>query len=506
MNQYDPMKDNSTSQDTENSRTAGDTYSTSDRVDSDGRGYTNPDGSHGFIYNSRAAAAETRSRRYRGALIAVSAVLVTVLLASCCFFGALVAARSLQEEGDSTEGATEAGTSGELSIADGDESAAGESTDAAMETGAGDKSTVGTPNGTPTGSLTAPDVATIHKLTPKRSDKNGDGKADIELDADGQVLTSADRNRLSVATVFARVSASVVEITTETIVQSGRIGQYVTSGAGSGVIISAEGFIVTNNHVIEGASTITVRLSDGTEFPATLVGTDPDTDVAVLWIDAGSYALTVATLGSSYDLVVGEDILAIGNPLGSLGGTLTEGMISCTAREITVSGTNMTLLQVSAPINPGNSGGGLFNLAGELVGIVNAKMSSEEIEGLGFAIPVDTAYEVILELIEHGYVRGRPAWGFDMVDVTSTQTAIRYFNSFYTGVYVYDDGHDALQYGDLILAADGVEVQSASALGAHIRQKAVGDTVELTVFRNKEQITVTVTLVERVPETAAPAA
>ena len=301
-----------------------------------------------------------------------------------------------------------------------------------------------------------------------------------------------------------RVAASVVEITTETLVQSGFIGQYITSGAGSGVIVSEEGFIVTNHHVIDGANTITVRLNDGKEFPATLIGTDEQTDIAVLWIDAKEYPLTVATLGSSFDLVVGEDILAIGNPLGSLGGTVTEGMISATAREINVNGVDMTLLQVSAPINPGNSGGGLFNMAGELVGVVNAKVSSEEIEGLGFAIPVDTAYEVILELIDHGYVRGRPAIDFTVVDVTSISTAMRYFNSFNLGVYVYDDTHALLQYGDLILSADGVEITSVSDLDGLIQQKQVGETLELEVYRNREQITVTVAIVEAVPHVPAP--
>ena len=232
--------------------------------------------------------------------------------------------------------------------------------------------------------------------------------------------------------------------------------------------------------------------------------TDQDTDIAVLWINAGNYPLTVATMGASYDLVVGEDILAIGNPLGSLGGTVTEGMISATAREITVSNVSMTLLQVSAPINPGNSGGGLFNLAGELVGVVNAKMSSEELEGLGFAIPIDTAYEIILELINYGYVRGRPAIDFTVVDVTSIQTAMRYFDSFNLGVYVYDDSHDVLAYGDLILYADGVEILSVNDLISLIQTKQVGDSLELVIYRSREQVTVTVTLVEDAPQSSKP--
>jgi serine protease Do len=229
------------------------------------------------------------------------------------------------------------------------------------------------------------------------------------------------------------------------------------------------------------------------------VGTDEQTDIAVLWIDAGQYELTVATLGSSFDLVVGEDILAIGNPLGSLGGTLTEGMISATAREISVSGVNMTLLQVSAPINPGNSGGGLFNLAGELVGVVNAKMSSTGIEGLGFAIPIDTAYEIILELIEHGYVRGRPTLDFNVIDMNAS-SAYQLFGVYMAGVYVYDDDHPIMMYGDLIISADGQEVSTVSALESLLRKKKVGDALELTVYRDRKSITVTVTIAENRPQ------
>ncbi len=483
MNEFDPMKENTASQDT---HTAGHT----------GGAYTNPDGSHGFIYNS--AASGNGPHRRRGILIAVTVVLVTVALGLCCFGGAWMAARSLYnaENTTDTDGNGEVGTSNGLYISDDTDDGVSDRTEFDASEQNPSKNPV-----TQTGTETVPPSASIHKLPAQRTDTDGDGLAELETDASGEVLTSAGENPLSVATVVSRVAASVVEISTETITQSGYVGQYITSGAGSGVIISAEGFIVTNHHVIDGASTITVRLNDGTEFPATLVGTDEQSDIAVLWIDAGSYTLTVATLGSSFDLVVGEDILAIGNPLGSLGGTVTEGMISATARDITISGVSMTLLQVSAPINPGNSGGGLFNLAGELVGIVNAKMSSEEIEGLGFAIPVDTAYEVILELIAHGYVRGRPTLDFTVVDVTSSQAAMVYFNSRYTGVYVYDDSHDVVKKGDLILTADGVEISTSEDLNAVIQGKAVGDTVELEVYRSKQRITLTITVAEDIPDT-----
>ncbi len=507
MNEYDPMKDNASSTDqTDRPDTGRDTYTVSDAPRGTGA-YTTPDGSHGFIYNAEAAAQAQKTRRYRSALIAVSAVLATTVLVSCCLVGAYMAFRSLGNASgtenpggmETTDGPT---TSDGLYIAGTAEDGTPTTQEPTNETPnqSGGSTTI------QTGTETAPPVASINKLPAERVDRDGDGRPEIETNAAGEVITSAGSSTASVATVVARVADSVVEITTETIVQSGHIGQYITSGAGSGVIISSEGFIVTNHHVIDGANSITVRLTDGTEYSATLVGSDEQTDIAVLWIDAGSRKLTVATLGASFDLVVGEDILAIGNPLGSLGGTVTEGMVSATARQINISGTDMTLLQVSAPINPGNSGGGLFNLAGELVGVVNAKMASEELEGLGFAIPIDTAYEVILELIDHGYVRGRPALDFNVVDVTSVQTAMRYFDSFYTGVYVYDQDRDDVKYGDLILSADGTEITASSQLAAIVKKKKVGDTIELIVYRKNEQLTVTITLVESAPTLENPAA
>lgn len=488
MNQFDPMKDPTTGNDPKQTQY---TYQTDE-----GKGYTNSDGSHGVIYNSDGAFDERKARRFRGAVIALSVVIVTLLVAICCLVGAFFAARNfggLQLPGD-TSVDTDQGTSGGISIQDPED----ENGDQTLPGGEKETTQNVVSPGRPSENL--PSSSTIEKLPPKRQDTNGDGIAEIETDEDGQVLTSAGNSTMSVATVVNRVAASVVEITTETRVHSDRLGQYVTSGAGSGVIISKEGYIVTNHHVIEKATGITVRLNNGLEFAASLVGSDVQSDIAVLWIDTAGYELTVAALGASFDLVVGEDILAIGNPMGSLGGTVTEGMISATARQINVGGSVMTLLQVSAPINPGNSGGGLFNMAGELVGIVNAKIADESIEGLGFAIPVDTAYEIILQIIDHGYVQGRPALGFEIVDVTSVQTAMRYFNSFYTGVYVYDQNHDAVKYGDLILSVNGIEPGSAAELQGMVADMRVGDTLELVVYRNREKVTVTVTITEQKPE------
>jgi serine protease Do len=487
------MKDKNTSSAGSEPRNDSYTYQTDD-----GRGYTNPDGSHGFIYNPEGGAAGRKTRRYKRAVIGLSMVIVTLLIALCCLAGAILAARHWGGElpsGNETDTSNEQNTSGGLVI---DDETSQEGTGPLLPgDNPGEQETTGKNPIPPDFALP---MASIEKLPPKRQDANGDGYADIEIDENGQVVTSAGSANLTVATVVNKVAASVVEISTETMIQSNRPGQYIAAGAGSGVIISKEGFIVTNHHVIEGAGSITVRLNNGKEFAASVIGSDPQTDIAVLWIDTGGYPLTVATLGASFDLVVGEDILAIGNPMGALGGTVTEGMVSATARQITVSGNVMTLLQVSAPINPGNSGGGLFNMAGELVGIVNAKVADERIEGLGFAIPVDTAYEIILEIVEHGYVKGRPSLGFEVMDVTSYQSAIRYFNSFYLGVYVYDKDHDVVKYGDLILEVNGRKLSFATDLIELAESMSVGDTIELLVYREGAKQTVTITVAEQAPD------
>ncbi len=473
-----------------------------------GRGYTTPEGAHGFVYSPPPS---PKGNGIGRKLIITTCVVGSLLLImGFCFLGAWAAARSLgnQNSSESNSGAAEEshetpGTTGGFVIVEGTDTTSdvlgdGEPEDEDATEKNFNETTL--PDLGREENIIFSDNATVHKKDPDRKDEDGDGKADVAYDENGSVITSAGDRGMTVPTVVAKVAASVVEISTETLVQSDWIGQYVTGGAGSGVIIAEEGYIITNHHVIDGADSIVVRLNDGTEFAATLVGSDEQTDVAILWIDPGEYELTVATLGSSYDLVAGEDIIAIGNPLGSLGGTVTEGIISATERQISVDGNDMTLLQVSAPINPGNSGGGLFNLAGELVGVVNAKMSSEEIEGLGFAIPVDTAYKIACELMEYRYVRGRVTTGLTLVDVGSVQTAMYYFNSRYTGVYVYDSESDVLKYGDLIISVNGQEIAASEEISDAIEGLSVGDTVEFVVYRDKKQVTVTLTLMELVPD------
>lgn len=301
---------------------------------------------------------------------------------------------------------------------------------------------------------------------------------------------------LSYADVVALVENSVVEITTNYVVSGSMFSQYVSSGAGSGVIIAQEGnvgYIVTNNHVIEDATSIMVRLKDGTELEAKLVGTDSMTDLAVLTVNTEN-KLTTAVMGDSDSLVVGQEVIAIGNPLGELGGTVTNGIVSALEREVTIDGDNMTLLQTNAAVNPGNSGGGLFNMRGELIGVVNAKSSGDDVEGLGFAIPVNTVYEIITELIEHGYVRGRPALG-----ITVSIARQQYFMQYYTYIYVTDPGATALQVNDILYSIEGTEITSSDDITAAINGKSVGDTVEIIVLRNNKEVKVEVELIEYVP-------
>ena len=316
--------------------------------------------------------------------------------------------------------------------------------------------------------------------------------------------TEATADSLTVQQIVANVQNSVVEVTTESVTTSNFLGDRVVSGAGSGVVISSDGYIVTNNHVISGASTIKVRLANGTEYSATLVGTDSKTDIAVLKVDASD--LSPAILGDSDGLQVGEFALAIGNPLGSLGGTVTDGIISALNRDITINGETMNLLQTNAAVNPGNSGGGLFNKRGELIGIVNAKSSGTDVEGLGFAVPVNTVKSVVEDLMSKGYVSGRPAFGITVIDVSTADRAMMYGVS-RLGVYVnsVNSGTDAekqgLQAGDYLVSIDGTAVSSTSDVSTVLSNHQVGDEVEVQIIRDNKTLNLKIKLIEKQPET-----
>ena len=330
----------------------------------------------------------------------------------------------------------------------------------------------------------------------------GGTTVDKSINTTNYNLSKATGSVLSLQEVIARNENSVVAILTETVTTDFWAGQYVTQGAGSGVIYREDGYIITNNHVIEGSSSITVTLHDGTEYPATLVATDELTDIAVIKIDATG--LQPVTFGDMNKVSVGDAVIAIGNPLGTLSGTATEGIISALEREITIDNKAMTLLQTSASINPGNSGGGLFDQYGNLIGIVVAKSSGSDVEGLGFAIPVDKVESVAKSLVENGYVEGRPMAGITVIDLTDPSEAMKYGVSI-VGVYIQSvTGEKAkaagLQAGDLIYYLDDDKITSSSQLISLIQTHEVGDVVTFTVVRNNEILKYDVELVESTPE------
>ncbi len=304
--------------------------------------------------------------------------------------------------------------------------------------------------------------------------------------------TTVNTDNMSVQEVVAVVQDSVVQINVK-VSTTGFLGQKtVQDSAGSGVIITADGYIVTNNHVIDGASEISVVLKDGSEYTASVVGSDTKSDLAVIKIDATD--LTVATLGDSDNILVGDTAIAIGNPLGELGGTVTTGIISALDRQITIDNQPMNLLQTNAEINPGNSGGGLFNSKAELIGIVNAKTSATSIEGIGFAIPINDAKEIIEELITNGYVSNRATLGIYTQDVSANNQGIT------PGLYVAEviensaASEAGLQANDRIVSIDDTEISSYTDLSRILKNHKPGDSITVTVERNGEQIKLQATL------------
>lgn len=343
--------------------------------------------------------------------------------------------------------------------------------------------------------------APSHEATPDTESDRQDISATINKNNAEATKEAAGKvgELMTKSQVAKLVRDSVVEITTEQVVNGNSFYQYVQSGAGSGVIIAKEGLVITNNHVINAANKVIVRLTNGNEYEAEILGSDASSDIAILKIKPNE-ELTTATLGSSANLSLAEEIIVIGNPLGELGGTVTNGIVSALAREITIDGENMTLIQTNAAVNPGNSGGGMFNLYGELVGIINAKSSGSDVEGLGFAIPIDTAYNISLQLMDYGYVKGRIDHGLDLIDIRDLFTAASYrVNSL--GVYVAESKYsDDIKSGDRIASINGTEVSTSAGVKSALSGCAVGEVVNVTVVRGGRLIDVKLTLREYIPE------
>lgn len=306
---------------------------------------------------------------------------------------------------------------------------------------------------------------------------------------------SDEEDALCLQDIYSSVIDSVVSISSMT--SSG-------TSSGTGIIMSSDGYVITNHHVITGALVISVLTNDNQEFEAALVGSDEMSDLAVLKIDARG--LHAAEFGDSSKLRVGDSVVAIGDPLGvQLRGTMTNGIISAINRDLTVGDRTMTLIQTNAALNNGNSGGPLINCYGQVIGINTVKMSSyytatASVEGLGFAIPISVAKPIIDELIENGYVAGRPAIGISGDSLPS------YYRTYYRlpdGVYVtsVNEGSDAkakgIREGDIVTAINGEKICSIDELNTVKNQYAAGDEVTLTVYRSGTYYEVTVTLVDQ---------
>ncbi len=310
------------------------------------------------------------------------------------------------------------------------------------------------------------------------------------------------RELLSVVEISRKVGPAVVGINTKVQQQTIFGTSALASGSGSGIILSADGYIVTNNHVIEGANEITVILSDGTEYSAILIGADARTDLAVIKIEGENFP--TAILGNSSALQVGELAVAIGNPLGNeLAGSVTGGYISALNRSITVDDQEFNLIQTDAAINPGNSGGALVNNYGEVIGINSVKMSASGVEGIGFAIPIDEAKPIIDDLIANGYVKGRPVIGIAGINVSEQDSA---YYDIPVGIYVkettlYSAAERAgIKTGDVIVEINGIKVKTVDELNEEKEKHKAGDTVVLTVNRNGEIMQIPLTLQEDKPQ------
>ena len=304
-----------------------------------------------------------------------------------------------------------------------------------------------------------------------------DGRVEVN-----KVVQTGDYASMNISDVVATVGESVVEISTSMTKTHPYFGQYVTGGAGSGVIIlqteTNVGYIVTNYHVVEGAEEITVRLSNGNEYEASYRAGDVAMDIAVIEIQVAE-TLMCAEIGNSDKLVVGDEVVAIGNPLGKLGGTVTNGIVSALERKIIVEDNEMVLLQTNAEINPGNSGGGLFDMGGKLIGIVNAKESAEGIEGLGFAIPINRIEKAIEDILsDDGYVKNRP----------TLSIGVRYGSTAYLreGLYVTEvkDNASPFKLGDRILAINGTEISSTLEYNVIVSSLEIGKDITVSVARN----------------------
>ncbi len=306
------------------------------------------------------------------------------------------------------------------------------------------------------------------------------------------ITTNSEATSMTPQNVYEHYVNAVVAIANEG-TSTNIFGQVsATASTGSGMIISADGYILTNNHVVEGAEKLTVTMTSGEEYEATLIAADSDNDVALIKIDGQDFP--TVSIGNSDEIQVGEQVCAIGNPLGELTNTMTVGYVSALDREINEDGIPINMFQTDCAINSGNSGGPIFDMNGNVVGITTAKYSSSaltssaSIEGIGFCIPINDAMSIVDDLLQYGYVKGRVSMGIMCQAISSTVT--QYYN-LPAGIYVASVEEDSaadnagIQESDIICAIDGVEVTSVTELKVKLKEYKPGDTATLTIYRNE---------------------
>ena len=333
-----------------------------------------------------------------------------------------------------------------------------------------------------------------------------DAEANDNVIVNNVVHTNTGDKSLTPQEVYDQYVDTVVGITTSGTTTNiwGQVSQFAASG--SGFIITEDGYIVTNHHVIADASSVTVTLHDGTTYDAEVVGSDESNDVALLKIEATG--LHCAPIGDSDQVAVGEQVAAIGNPLGELTFSMTVGYVSALDRAINTDGTPINMLQTDASINSGNSGGPLFDMNGNVIGITTAKYSGStssgtSIEGIGFAIPINDAMAIVNDLRTYGYVTGQAYLGISVQDL---DTATAKYYSLPAGVYVVSvtegscSDQAGLEDGDIITGLGGKTVESYAELAAALKEHKAGETVEVSVYRAGQTLTLNVTLDEKLPE------
>lgn len=333
--------------------------------------------------------------------------------------------------------------------------------------------------------------------------ESGETSSDAAFMSKVDTLEQATGSVLTVPEIYEKSALAVVSIVCQSETNAYVSGS-ATMSSGSGIVITDDGYIATNNHVIEGASKITVTTLAGQAFEAKVIGGDSRTDLAVLKVETED-KLVFAELGDSSELKVGELAVAIGNPLREeLAGTLTVGVISAINRTMVIDGKQMTMLQTDAAINPGNSGGALLNSKGQVIGINTAKSYGEEIEGLGFAIPINEAKPIINSIIKDGYVTGRPLIGIVGINVTEE---IAKANDLVIGVYVREVSQFSaaeragIKAGDVITSFDGQKVETIDELNKLRDEHKAGETIKMEINRNGQKLSIDLTLLEEKPET-----